>query len=672
MESNFSNRVQDVIRYSRDEAIRIGNDYIGTEHLLLGIIREGGGKAIKIINILGADVSLIRGDIERTSGKAGKTMTVGNIPLTKQSEKVLKITYLEAKIFKSDVIGTEHLLLSMLREDDNLASQILQKYNITYEKVKFELAGLLGNRSLEITREVKEQEKSKTPILDNFAKSFVPIIENDKGDGLDYYFREVVINELIKALLKKEKHHVAIIGEHGSGRRTLIKTIAHRIINGDASLILNKFKFLNFDFQSLISGTKYRGQLEERMNAIVKEINENDNIVLYIEDLIGFSERASFNEYYSFLKSKVKVVTLLTSDEAEAFFKKDSTISNLFNVLRIYPTNKLETAEILKRHIVKYLNQYSVNISESLIEDIIEYSNLYIADGFQPQKSLSILEEICATLELNRFNDPNDVLYDLKLKFDEESKKLEEISNEKHVRVKGQQFEEATIFRDKEKIQVKLVNEIRGEIETTKRENRITVKKDDLILAIHNLTGFNLESIRNKDKILLKSQQSIKNDISGLPQFEFLQTQSILHGNQILIKQGLAFVLIPHNKEFDELFYHNIKPALETHGLNVLKADNILKPGNILSQVWAQIRSAEVIVVDVSGQNSNVIFELGLCYGIQRCPILLTRDPGELPFNIRNLRYIQYENTAAGAHKLGEDLKRAVEEFLSAVRSDSH
>jgi ATP-dependent Clp protease ATP-binding subunit ClpA len=510
--------------------------------------------------------------------------------------------------------------------------------------------------------------KSKTPLVDNFSTSFKSIIEKDIESGLKYFNRESELNVLLKALLKKEKQHIAIIGEPGTGKETLIKMAAYKILKGETSILLGSLNFIELEFDSLISGAKYRGQLEERLQAINNEIEKADNFVIIIKNIEGFAESPYF---LGLLRSKAKIITIFDSEKAEVFFKKYSSFFKLFNIIKINPTNKADTVQVLKSHIEKFQKYFSVIINGKFIEDVIEYSNLYLPDELQPQKSLSILEEVCATVELNRLSNPKDILHNLKNEFDRINNEIEKINIEKNNIVKLQKYEEAATLRN---LKVKLLDEqvkLKLKIKKTSKENRVIVTEEDLINAIHNQTGIDKEKIKKKEKLIIKTKQSLRAEYSGLPQFEFLQTQSILHGHQISIKGGVAFILIPHNKEFDDLFYHYIKPSMEVHGLTVLKADNIFKPGNILSQVWAQIRTAEVIVVDVSGQNSNVIFELGLCYGIQRCPILLTRDPSELPFNIRNLRYIQYENTAAGAHKLAEDLKTTVGEFLSAVRTDS-
>ena len=288
MDSNFSSRVQDVIRLSREEAIRLGHDYIGTEHLLLGIIREGEGIAIKIFKNLGVEALKIKKTVEDTVRQSGGTLTVGNIPLTKQAEKVLKITYLEAKLFKSEVIGTEHLLLSILREDDNLAAQILHQFNINYEAVKTELLNILSGKpssnqpSSKATSE-KKQERSKTPVLDNFGRDLTKMAIDNKLDPI--VGREKEIERVAQVLSRRKKNNPVLIGEPGVGKTAIAEGLALRIVNKNVSRVLHNKRVVTLDLAALVAGTKYRGQFEERMKAVMNELEKAKDVILFIDEL---------------------------------------------------------------------------------------------------------------------------------------------------------------------------------------------------------------------------------------------------------------------------------------------------------------------------------------------------------------------------------------------------
>jgi ATP-dependent Clp protease ATP-binding subunit ClpA len=519
--------------------------------------------------------------------------------------------------------------------------------------------------------------RSKTPVVDNFTTPFAGLLENDKIKGLTYFIKEPVINTLQKALLKTNKNHIAIVGELGTGRESLIKILAQRIENGTASFSLEDYRILQLELESVMTGTKYNTQIDERFKAIYNEAENSGNIIFYIRDLFRLfaadnNQSILSNNLLRFVRSKkTKIICVLTQDEFDKLSEFDGTFPQYFNVIKISPPSKEESIEIIKRHIPRFISTFSVEIPDELIPDVIEFSNLYLVDGYQPIKSINLIEEICATKELQRATDPNDAIHAIQVKYEEMKKVIQQLKDQKNTVVKNQKFEEAAALRDQEKSYEEKLSQIKRELDNAKKSNNVKASIEDIYLAIHSLTGFDIEKIKKKEQLKFAILSPVqKEEHSALPKYEQLQAQSILQGSQISIKTGLAFVLIPFNEEFDEIYDHYIKPALEHHGLNVLKADSIYKPGNILSQIWSLIRSAEVIIADVSGKNANVIFELGLCYGIQRCPILLTRDPNELPFNIRNLRYINYENTAAGIHKLSVQLKTAVGEFLSTVRSE--
>ena len=253
MEGNFSNRVQDVIRLSREEALRLGHDYIGTEHLLLGVIREGEGIAVKILRNLGVDLYKLKKAIEDTVRTSGGTLTIGNIPLTKQAEKVLKITYLEAKLYKSDVIGTEHLLLSLLRDDDNIAAQILHQFNIHYDVVRSELDNIISGKPSSPPHgqaAEKKPEKSKTPVLDNFGHDLTRLAAEDKLDPI--VGREKEIERVAQVLSRRKKNNPVLIGEPGVGKTAIAEGLAMRIVQKKVSRVLHGKRVVTLDLAALV------------------------------------------------------------------------------------------------------------------------------------------------------------------------------------------------------------------------------------------------------------------------------------------------------------------------------------------------------------------------------------------------------------------------------------
>jgi len=306
MDGNFSSKVRDVIQFSREEALRLGHDYIGTEHLILGIVRLGEGVAIKILKNLDCDIYKLKKIIEDTVRGTGGSVTVGNIPLTKQAEKVLRITYLEAKLYKSDTIGTEHLLLSVLRDDENIASQILQQFSVTYENVREELDMIItgkspkdspsdsrsttsslssskGSKSSSGSSRERKSEKSKTPVLDNFGRDLTSMAEDNKLDPI--VGREKEIERVAQILSRRKKNNPVLIGEPGVGKTAIAEGLALRITQRKVSRVLYDKRVIALDLASLVAGTKYRGQFEERMKAVMNELEKTDNVILFIDEL---------------------------------------------------------------------------------------------------------------------------------------------------------------------------------------------------------------------------------------------------------------------------------------------------------------------------------------------------------------------------------------------------
>ena len=431
MDSNFSNRVQDVIRLSREEAIRLGHDYIGTEHLLLGIIREGEGIAIKIFKNLGKDIGKIKKAVEETVRQTGATLTVGNIPLTKQAEKVLKITYLEAKIFKSDVIGTEHLLLSILREDDNLASQILQQFGITYEVVKEELSNILSGKSSQQPQKPvpeKKQDRSKTPVLDNFGRDLTKLAAEDKLDPI--VGREKEIERVAQVLSRRKKNNPVLIGEPGVGKTAIAEGLAIRITQKKVSRVLHDKRVVTLDLASLVAGTKYRGQFEERMKAVMNELEKAKDVILFIDELhtiVGAGGASGSLDASNIFKpalarGDLQCIGATTLDEYRQYIEKDGALDRRFQKIIIDPTTEEETIKILMNIKHKYEEHHTVRYSDKAIEGAVKLSSRYITDRYLPDKAIDVMDEAGSRVHLANIVVPENIL---KLEQDIEKIKLQ-------------------------------------------------------------------------------------------------------------------------------------------------------------------------------------------------------------------------------------------------------
>lgn len=462
MDSNFSQRVQEVIRLSREEAIRLGHDYIGTEHLLLGIIREGEGLAINIFRNLSVEISQLKKTIEDTVKHSGSSLTVGNIPLTKQAEKVLKITYLEAKLFKSDIIGTEHLLLSMLREDDNLAAQILHQFGVTYDVVKTELVNILtGKTSGNVTPvqqkqgQEKKADKSKTPVLDNFGRDLTKLAAENKLDPI--VGREKEIERVAQVLSRRKKNNPVLIGEPGVGKTAIAEGLALRIIHKTVSRVLHNKRVVTLDLAALVAGTKYRGQFEERMKAVMNELEKARDVILFIDELhtiVGAGGASGSLDASNIFKpalsrGELQCIGATTLNEYRQYIEKDGALDRRFQKIMVEPTTVVETVQILNNIKGKYEEHHSVRYSDEAIQEAVRLSDRYITDKFLPDKAIDVLDEAGSRVHLAHIIVPEDLA---KLEAD-----IEAVKQEKTQVIKQQNYEEAAKLRDKEK---KLISEL--------------------------------------------------------------------------------------------------------------------------------------------------------------------------------------------------------------------
>lgn len=517
MDSNFSNRVQDVIRLSREEAIRLGHDYIGTEHLLLGIIREGEGIAIKIFKNLGKDVNKIKKVIEDTVRQTGATLTVGNIPLTKQAEKVLKITYLEAKIFKSDVIGTEHLLLSILREDDNLASQILQQFGITYEVVKEELTNILSGKSSQpppASKPEKKTERSKTPVLDNFGRDLTKLAVEDKLDPI--VGREKEIERVAQVLSRRKKNNPVLIGEPGVGKTAIAEGLAIRIVQKKVSRVLHDKRVVTLDLASLVAGTKYRGQFEERMKAVMNELEKAKDVILFIDELhtiVGAGGASGSLDASNIFKpalarGDLQCIGATTLDEYRQYIEKDGALDRRFQKIIVDPTSEEETMKILMNIKYKYEEHHNVHYADKAIESAVKLSSRYITDRYLPDKAIDVMDEAGSRVHLANIVVPENIL---KLEQD-----IEKIKQQKNQVVKNQNFEEAARLRDEEKHLLTDLEQAKVDWEVQSQSIIHEVTEENVADVVSMMTGIPVHRVaQSESEKLVKMEDELKKFIVG-------------------------------------------------------------------------------------------------------------------------------------------------------------
>ena len=537
MEAKFSNRVKEVISLSREEALRLGHDYIGTEHLLLGMIREGEGVAVSILKKLGAPMDELRNAIERAvKGTANHNVkNMANIPLTRQSEKVLKITYLEAKIFKSQLIGTEHLLLSILRDEDNIATQILNKFEVNYDTVK-EMLEMSADSAPRARAEAEDNdddgsklfgspsggsgaskpgaEKSRTPVLDNFGRDLTKMAEDDKLDPI--IGREKEIERVAQILSRRKKNNPILIGEPGVGKTAIAEGLALRIVQKKVSRVLFNKRVVTLDLASLVAGTKYRGQFEERMKAVMNELEKSPNVILFIDELhtiVGAGGASGSLDASNMFKpalarGEIQCIGATTLDEYRQYIEKDGALARRFQMVMVDATSPEETIQILNNIKEKYEDHHNVIYTDEAIDACVKLSDRYISDRFLPDKAIDILDEAGARVHINNIHVPEEIL-----KLEAE---VEDIKTEKNRVVKSQKYEEAAQLRDKEKKLLEQLENAKTKWEEESKSKRFTVDEEHVAEVIAMMTGIPAKRIaQNEGAKLLNMNSDLANKVIG-------------------------------------------------------------------------------------------------------------------------------------------------------------
>lgn len=516
MEAKFSPRVKDVISFSREEALRLGHDYIGTEHLLLGLIREGDGMAIKILKELGLDTAAVRRSVEdAVRGNQGAAVNLGNIPLTKQAEKVLKITYLEAKIFKSEIIGTEHLLLSILRDEDNVASQILSQYQVDYEGFKAEVENNREDIRDEAPGsaaggedEYREEDsfsqpkkvsdiKSKTPVLDNFGRDLTKAAEEGRLDPI--VGRDKEIERVSQILSRRKKNNPILIGEPGVGKSAIAEGLALRIVQRKVSRVLFNKRVVTLDLASLVAGTKYRGQFEERMKAVMNELEKSPDVILFIDEIhtiVGAGGASGSLDASNMFKpalarGEIQCIGATTLDEYRQFIEKDGALDRRFQKVMVEPATPDETIEILNRIKEKYEEHHGVSYTPEAINACVSLTARYITDRFLPDKAIDALDEAGSRVHLTNIHVPQNII--------DIEQQIEDIKVEKNKVVRSQKYEEAAKLRDTEKHLLEQLEKAKAEWEAETKTKRYTVNEDNVAEVVAMMTGIPVQRVGQTD-----------------------------------------------------------------------------------------------------------------------------------------------------------------------------
>jgi ATP-dependent Clp protease ATP-binding subunit ClpC len=536
MEAKFSKRVNDVLKYSKDEALRLGHDYIGIEHLMLGMIRDGEGVGITLLKNLEINLNDLRKNIEKSLPiSMRKLNSLSNIPLVKQAEKTLKFTYLEAKVFKAPQIGTEHLLLCILKDNDNVVTKALSKLGVDYNAVKLELEGFMENpnkienstaggdedeneesftNSGSGTSKKTGDSKSRTPVLDNFGRDLTKMAEDGKLDPV--VGREKEIERVSQILSRRKKNNPILIGEPGVGKSAIAEGLALRIVQRKVSRVLFGKRVVTLDLASLVAGTKYRGQFEERMKAVMNELEKNPDVILFIDEIhtiIGAGGASGSMDASNMFKpalarGEIQCIGATTLDEFRQHIEKDGALERRFQKVIIEPATQEESLQILDNIKSKYEDHHNVTYTPEAIKACVSLTARYLTDRHLPDKAIDALDEAGSRVHITNIHVPENII--------ELEKKMEDIKELKNQVVRSQKYEEAAKLRDTEKQLQAQLEEAKKVWEEETKLNRVVVTEDNVAEVVSMMSGVPVQKIsQNEGEKLVKMVEQLKGKVIG-------------------------------------------------------------------------------------------------------------------------------------------------------------
>lgn len=512
MQDRFTERVRKVMYLAREEAGRLHHDYIGTEHLLLGIIREGEGIAATVLNNLGLDLDTIRQSIENMVPTSGGTLTIGEIPFTPRAKRVLELSVEEARLFGHNYVGTEHLLLGLIREGEGVAARVLMELGADRKRVREETLKLLGGSAPGVSKQ--PEKKSETPALDQFGRDLTQLAIEGKLDPV--IGREEEIERIIQVLCRRKKNNPVLIGEPGVGKTALAEGLAQRIVDNKAPEPLKDKRLLTLDLASVVAGTKYRGQFEERLKAVMNEIRESDNIIIFIDELhtiVGAGGAEGAIDASNMLKpalarGELQCIGATTLDEFRKYIEKDGALERRFQPIMVEPPSAVETIQIIKGLRDKYEAHHGVKITDEAIEQATYLSERYLSDRFLPDKAIDVIDEAGSRARLAVSAIPTE-LRDLE-------RELEQVTKEKESAIQSQEFEKAAKFRDTEKNLRRRLRDIHKNWRETKEESKAVVDGESVAEVISMMVGIPVVRIEEEEsKKLLRMEDELRKRIVG-------------------------------------------------------------------------------------------------------------------------------------------------------------
>ncbi len=513
MQDKFTDRVRRVMFLAREEAARLHHDYIGTEHLLLGIIREGEGLAATILSNLGLDLDVVRRTIENMVPASSGSVTIGEIPFTPRAKHVLELSVDEAKLLGHNYVGTEHLLLGLIREGEGIAARVLVEFGADKRRVREETLRLLGGNP-RAQKGAKADAKTETPALDQFGRDLTELARQGKLDPV--IGREVEIERVVQVLCRRKKNNPVLIGEPGVGKTAIVESLATKIIESKVPEILRHMRVVALDLAAIVAGTKYRGQFEERLKAIINEIRDAHNIIVFIDELhtiVGAGGAEGAIDASNMLKpalarGELQTIGATTLDEYRKYIEKDGALERRFQPIMISPPTVEETIEIIKGLRDKYEAHHRVRITDSAIIAAARLSDRYVKDRYLPDKAIDVVDEAGARARLSVSSVPPDIR--------ELEKKVDKLVADKEAHIRKQDFENAARIRDSEREMRAKLEEVRGNWKQAADGANVKVDSDDIAYIVSRMTGIPMMKLEEEEsKKLLRMEDELRKRIVG-------------------------------------------------------------------------------------------------------------------------------------------------------------
>ena len=511
MNNMFTDGVKRVMQFAREESARLGHNYIGTEHLLMGIIKEGKGKAVTVLTNLGLSLETVKQSVEDYVATSGGTMTIGEVPFTPRAKQILEVAANEAKEMKTQFVDVEHLLLALLKDKEGVAAQILAAFGVDYKTAMEETVAVLEGKT---TGKRDKGKKSKTPFLDHFGRDLTQLAREGKLDPIIGRGKE--IERVTQILSRRKKNNPILIGDPGVGKTAIVEGLAQRVVEKRVPQILLDKRLVTLDMGGVVAGTKYRGQFEERIKAVLNELQQNTDVVIFIDELhtiVGAGSAEGTLDASNMFKpalarGELQCIGATTLDEYRKYIEKDGALERRFQNIMVDPPSVEDTVEMVKGQRASYETHHHVKFSDEVIAFAVRQSDRYIVDRYLPDKALDVIDETGSRVHLSRLSPPEEI--------GEIEGSIQEIDRQKNEAAERQDFEKAVVLRDEGMSLRDELNQKRRAWEEQVRNEVVEVSEDDIAEVISSMTGVPMTRLATSEsERLLAMEDELKKTVIG-------------------------------------------------------------------------------------------------------------------------------------------------------------